>query len=125
MERFRNIVGAMLAATMIFVGGCAGYFAQVGVGDTGQVQGDITCTVGEDGAYTATWTTRVVAGSSRDAWIDTSGTAVDTGDTVAFAEQAGSRFTLKRVGNTLDGIRKDPVSGRTIAVRLERVSPGE
>ena len=152
MERTGNIMG-LVAATMIFAGGCAmsadqpraalapsvaptpetaslkgiwrGSFAQVGVGDTGQVQGDIDCKVGDDGTYTATWTTRVVAGSSRGSRVETSGAAVATDSGVAFAERGGSRFTLKHVGNTLYGIRRDPVSGRTIAVRLERISPVE
>ncbi len=152
MDQLKCIVGTSLAATLILAGGCAtstdrpgaalapslvpspetarlkgiwrGSFAQVGVGDTGQVQGSIDCTVAEDGTYTATWTTQVVAGSSRGARMETSGTAVDTGGGVAFVEKAGASFTLKHVGDTLYGVRRDPVSGRTIAVQLERVPPG-
>jgi hypothetical protein len=150
MDHMKRIVGITLSASLILADGCAtpadrpgaalapslavtpetarlkgvwrGSFAQVGVGDTGQVQGDIDCKVAEDGTYTATWTTRVVAGSSRGSRMETSGTAVDTGGGVAFVEKAGGSFTLKHSGNTLYGIRRDPVSGRTIAVQLERVS---
>jgi len=154
MSKFTMMVGTTtLAGALTFAGGCAtagnqhgtalapilapspetailkgiwrGTFAQVGVGDTGQVQGDIECTVDGNGTYTATWTTRLVAGSSRGSRMETAGTAVDTGSGVAFAESQGARFTLKHAGNTLYGIRRDPASGKTIAVQLERVSPGE
>ena len=57
--------------------------------------------------------------------METSGAAVAIDSGVAFAEQGGSRFTLKHVGDTLYGIRRDPVSGRTIAVRLEKISTVE
>ena len=151
MTHVKRIVGTTLAATtLMFAGGCGtstdrpgaalaptlapspetaslkgiwrGTFAQVAVGDTGQVQGDIECKVDGNGTYTATWTTWLVAGSSRGSRVETFGTAVDTGAGVAFVEQAGARFTLKHAGDTLYGIRRDPVSGRTIAVQLQRVS---
>lgn len=43
------------------------------------------------------------------------------GAAVEVRESSGSGFTLKHVGDRLYGMRKDPASGRTIAVELERV----
>lgn len=40
--------------------------------------------------------------------METSGAAVATDSGVAFAEQGGSRFTFKHVGNTLYGDRGAP-----------------
>jgi hypothetical protein len=77
--------------------------------------------MGDDGTYSGTWTTQVVAGSSRGSRIETSGRAAATGGAVAFTESSGYTFTLRHVGDELYGMRKDPVSGRTISVRLERV----
>jgi hypothetical protein len=53
--------------------------------------------------------------------MDTTGRAAATGDAVAFSEASGSAFTLKHAGHKLYGMRKDPASGRTIAVQLEKV----
>jgi len=103
-----------------FRGTWHGVFEQVGVGDTGQVQGDIECEIREDGSYRATWTTERVAGSSRGTRAETSGRVIANSQGLTFSEAGGSSFTLKRRGGTLYGIRKDPVSGRTIAVELGR-----
>jgi len=145
--RYKSAVHILWAAGLVVTGGCAGVggdgaapaasvapaseaaafrgtwhgvFEQVGVGDTGQVQGDIECEIREDGSYRATWTTERVAGSSRGTRAETSGRVIANGQGLTFSEAGGSSFTLKRRGGTLYGIRKDPVSGRTIAVELGR-----
>ena len=110
--------------TVALKGTWRGSFTQVGAGDTGQIQGGIVAQVGEDGKYSATWTTQRIAGSSRGSSFDTSGTAAATSGAVAFSESSGSGFTLKRVGDRLDGMRRDPVNGRTIAVQLDRDPAG-
>ena len=97
-----------------------GSFAQVGAGDTGQVQGEMVFQVGEDGKYSATWTTQRIAGSSRGSSFDTAGMVAASGAGVTFVEASGYTYTLKRVGDKLYGMRRDPSNGRTIAVRLER-----
>jgi len=80
--------------------------------------------VREDGKYSATWTTQRIAGSARGSSFDTSGTAAATSGAVEFTESSGSGFTLKRVGDRLYGMRRDPVNGRTIAVQLDRDPAG-
>ncbi len=110
--------------TVALKGTWRGSFTQVGAGDTGQIQGGIVLQVGEDGKYSATWTTQRIAGSARGSSVDTSGTAAATSGAVEFTESSGSGFTLKRVGDRLYGMRRDPVNGRTIAVQLDRDPAG-
>ena len=107
--------------TVALTGTWRGSFTQVGVGDTGQVQGNVVLDVKEDGTYSGTWTTQLVSGSSRGSRMETNGQAAATGEAVAFSEASGAAFTLKHVGDKLYGMRKDPASGRTIAVQLEKV----
>jgi len=107
--------------TVALTGTWQGSFTQVGVGDTGQVQGDVVLQVKENGTYAGTWTTQLVSGSSRGSKMDTTGRAAATREAVAFSESSGAAFTLKHVGDKLYGMRKDPASGRTIAIQLERV----
>lgn len=107
--------------TVALTGTWRGSFTQVGAGDTGQIQGNVVLQVKDDGTYSGTWTTQLVSGSSRGSKMDTTGRAAATGNAVAFSEASGSAFTLKHVGHKLYGMRKDPASGRTIAVQLEKV----
>ena len=145
--RLSNVVRTAVAVGIFALGGCAtashesaalapselprpetsalkgiwrGSFSQVGAGDTGQVQGQMVFQVGDDGKYSATWTTQVVAGSSRGSKLDTAGTVAANGAGVTFVETSGYTFTLKRSGDKLYGMRRDPANGRTIAVQLEK-----
>ena len=91
--------GRTASSTPELAGTWLGTFWQVNAGDTGYIQGDLVFDFKEDGSYAGTWTTRVVAGSSR-----------------------GGSLTLRRAGDILYGITVDPGSGRTIQVRLERAA---
>ena len=64
---------APIPETVALKGTWRGVFTQVGAGDTGQVQGNIVVSMGDDGTYSGTWTTQVVAGSSRGSRIETAG----------------------------------------------------
>jgi hypothetical protein len=94
-------------------------------GDSGMIHGDIECQISQDGTYTTTWTTRLVAGSARRNELKMSGTVLARGGSVMFDDaRSGSRMTLRRDGDTLYGVTIDPQTKRvTVAVELHRV-PG-
>jgi hypothetical protein len=97
-----------------------GTFWQVNAGDTGYIHGDLSVDFKEDGSYTGTWTTYVVAGSSRGATSQVAGRFVVAGDRVTLTDWRD--LVLRRAGDTLYGLTVDPGSGRTIQVRLGRTS---
>jgi hypothetical protein len=109
------------AETAALKGTWRGSYGQVGVGNTGHVHGDVVFQVADDGTYSGTWTRHQVAGSSRSSKVNTSGRAAATREAVAFSETSGTAFTLKHSGDKLYGIRRDPMSGQTISIELERV----
>jgi hypothetical protein len=101
-----------------------GTFGQVTTGDSGMIHGDIVSRIKDDGTYVTTWTTRLVAGSSRGGTLEMSGNVVANSSRVMFNDaRSGSRMTLKRDGDTLYGVTQDPGTKRvTVAVELHRVS---
>ena len=110
--------GRMASSTAELAGTWLGTFWQVNAGDSGYIHGDLVFDFKEDGSYTGTWTTRVVAGSSRGGRLQLGGRFAVDGDCVVLTNER--RLTLQRAGDTLYGITVDPGSGRTIQVRLER-----
>jgi hypothetical protein len=112
--------GRRASSTPELAGTWLGTFWQVNAGDTGYIQGDLVFDFKEDGSYTGTWTTRVVAGSSRGGSQQLEGRFAVDGDRVVLTD--GRRLTLRRAGDILYGITVDPGSGRTIQVRLERAA---
>ena len=101
-------------------GAWVGTFWQVNAGDTGYIHGDLAYVFKEDGSYTGTWTTRIVAGSSRGGSVQVAGRFVVDGDRVILTDWR--RLTLRRAGDTLYGVTVDPGSGRTVGVRLDPAS---
>ena len=101
-----------------------GSFGQVMTGDSGLIHGEIVSRIKDDGTYTTTWTTRLVAGSSRGGRLEMSGNVVADGSRVMFNDaRSGARMTLKRDGDTLYGVTIDPGTRRvTVAVELHKVS---
>jgi len=99
-------------------GAWVGTFWQANAGDGGHIHGDLVFDFKPDGNYTGTWTTRVVAGSSRGGSLQVGGRYAMEGGRVVLTDWR--RLTLRRAGDTLYGITVDPGSGRTIQVRLER-----
>jgi len=100
-----------------------GAFEQVQTGDSGRIHGDIECQVKDNGTYQMTWTTRLVAGSTRGGRVVMSGTVVEKAGLVEFNEgRSGTRTTLSRSGDTLYGVRIDPATKRvSVSVDLHRV----
>jgi hypothetical protein len=109
--------GADLAGTW------RGSFGQVMTGDSGWVRGDILTQIKSDGTYTTTWTTLLVAGSSRGGKLEMTGTVVANGSRVMFNDaRSGARMTLTRDGDTLYGVTIDPGTRRVyVAVDLHKV----
>ena len=101
----------------------SGVFEQVQTGDSGRIHGDIDLQVKDDGTYQMTWTTGLVAGSTRGGRTVMSGTVVEKAGLVEFNEgQAGTRTTLSRRGDTIYGVRIDPGTKRvSVSVELHRV----
>jgi hypothetical protein len=101
-----------------------GSFGQVMTGDSGLIQGEIESQIKDDGTYTTTWITQLVAGSARAGRLEMAGTVVANGSHVMFNDaRSGSRMTLKRDGDTLYGVTIDPATRRvTVAVELHRVT---
>ena len=101
-----------------------GAFDQVQTGDSGRIHGDIECQIKDDGTYQMTWTTGLVAGSTRGGRVVMSGTVVEKAGLVEFNEsESGTRTTLSHRGNTLYGVRIDPGTKRvSVSVELQRVS---
>lgn len=112
--------GRTASSTAELAGTWLGTFWQVNAGDTGYIHGDLAFDFKEDGSYTGTWTTRVVAGSSRGGSLQLGGRFAVDGDRVVLTDER--RLTLRRAGDVLYGITVDPGSGRTIQVRLERAA---
>lgn len=104
-------------------GAWRGVFEQVQTGDSGRIHGDIECQIKDDGTYQMTWTTGLVAGSTRGGRVVMSGMVVEKAGFVEFDEGAsGTRTTLNRSGDTLYGIRIDPGTKRvSVSVELHRV----
>lgn len=100
-----------------------GVFEQVQTGDSGRIHGDLECQIKEDGTYQMTWTTDLVAGSTRGGRVVMSGTVAADGNLVSFDEPtSGSRTTLRRVGDTLYGVRVDPGTKRvSVSVEMHRM----
>jgi len=98
-----------------------GTFWQVNAGDTGYIHGELSFDFKEDGTYTGTWTTYVVAGSSRGATSQVTGRFVVAGNRVTLTDWR--HLVLRRAGGTLYGLTVDHGSGRTIQVRLDRTAP--
>jgi hypothetical protein len=117
-SRGRGKPGRTASSPAELAGTWLGTFWQVNAGDTGYIHGDLVFDFKEDGTYTGTWTTRVVAGSSRGGSLQVGGRFAVEGDRVVLTD--GRRLTLRRAGDTLYGISVDPGSGRTIQIRLER-----
>src|SRR5262245_65820858 len=83
-------------------GAWRGVFEQVQTGDSGRIHGDIECQVKDNGTYQMTWTTRLVAGSTRGGRVVMSGTVVEKAGLVEFNEgRSGTRTTLSRSGDTV------------------------
>ena len=116
--------GASALAGSGLTGTWRGTFGQVQTGDSGLIHGEVVSRIKDDGTYTTTWTTRLVAGSSRGGKLEMSGKVVPAGSRVMFNEtRSGSRMTLKRDGDTLYGVTQDPATKRvTVAVELHKVS---
>src|SRR5262249_56109719 len=68
-----------------------GSFGQVMTGDSGQVHGDIVTRINDDGTYKTTWTTKLVAGSSRGGRLEMAGTVVADGSYVNFTDAPSRR----------------------------------
>lgn len=102
-----------------------GVFEQVQTGDSGRIHGDIVCEINGDGTYKMTWTTDLVAGSTRGGGVVISGTVAENGNSVSFDEPtSGSRTTLRRAGDTLYGVRTDPGTKRvSVSVEMHKVIP--
>ena len=105
-------------------GSWRGAFWQVNAGDTGYVHGDVELDVNDDGSYRETFITRQVAGSSRAGRNQSFGTVSVNGEGNRVALKDWRRITLRDNGDVLHGIMLDPTSGRTIAIRLEKVQGG-
>lgn len=106
-------------------GSWRGAFWQVNAGDTGYVHGDVELEVNDDGSYRETFITRQVAGSSRAARNQSSGTLAVNGKGNRVVLKDWRQTTLRDNGNVLHGIMIDRGSGRTIAIRLEKVQGGQ
>ena len=102
-----------------------GVFEQVQTGDSRRIHGGIVCEIKGDGTYKMTWTTDLVAGSTRGGGVVISGTVGENGNFVSFDEpSSGTRTTLRRVGDTLYGVRTDPGTKRvSVSVEMHRVIP--
>ena len=86
-------------------------------------EGQCVVQIAEDDTYTATCGPN--AGADNVANMSTSsGTVVTQGHRVTFRNSQGARVTLVRSGNTLYGMAKDPSSGRTVLIKLERAVGG-
>jgi len=101
-----------------------GSFGQVMTGDSGLIHGEIESQIKDDGTYTTTWITQLVAGSARAGRLEVAGTVVANGSRVIFNDaRSGPRMTLTRDGDTLYGVTIDPATRRvTVAVELQRVT---
>jgi hypothetical protein len=101
--------GRTASSTAELTGTWLGTFWQVNAGDTGYIHGDLVFDFKEDGSYTGTWTTRVVAGSSRGGSLQVGGHFAVEDDRVVLTD--GRRLTLRRAGDTLYGISWIPAAG--------------
>ena len=97
-----------------------GVFEQVQTGDSGRIHGDLECQIKDDGTYQMTWTSDLVAGSTRGGRVVM---VVADGNLVSFDEPtSGSRTTLRRVGDTLYGVRLDPGTKHvSVSVEMHRI----
>ncbi|HKC06590.1 MAG TPA: hypothetical protein VKJ67_06995 [Methylomirabilota bacterium] len=109
-----------ITAPAEFAGTWLGTFWQVNAGDTGYIHGDLAFELRPDGRYAGTWTTRVVAGSSRGGTTQVAGRYTVAGGRVTLIDSR--RLTPRRAGETLYGVTVDPGSGRTVQVRLDRTA---
>ena len=100
-----------------------GSFGQVMTGDSGWIRGDVVTQINADGTYKTTWTTQLVAGSSRGGKLEMTGTVATNGSRVMFNDsRSNARMTLTRDGDTLYGVTIDPGTKRVyVAVDLHKV----
>ena len=100
-----------------------GDFYQTGIGDAGLVTGDIDCQINDDGTYKLVWSTRLVAGSSRENRMEMRGSVTASGNSAVFDDSKGARLTLQRSGDKLYGIWRDPNGKRAnVQVQMTKVS---
>jgi len=100
--------GRTASSTAELAGTWLGTFWQVNAGDTGYIHGDLVFDFKEDGSYTGTWTTRVVAARPGAAACNSGAAFAVDGDRVVLTDER--RLTLRRAGDTLYGITVDPGS---------------
>ena len=103
-------------------GGWQGFFTTTSsIGDSRMIQGDYTFNIKEDGTYSGTRISRLVAGTSRGGQNKISGRVEVSGDRVMLVDDAGWRMTLIRKGSTLYGVNADPGTEWPIQIEMNKV----
>ena len=119
----RTVASDVMPASSL-AGRWSGYFKNTAqVGDSRFIHGDYALQFNEDGTYTGTRITRLVAGSSRGGQNKLAGRVVVKGNRVILDDDSGSRMTLIRAGNVLYGVNADPPTQWPILVDLEKSGP--
>src|SRR5262249_34159892 len=91
------------------------------IGDSRMIQGDYTFKITEDGTYSGTRISRLVAGTSRGGQTKISGRVIVKGNRVIFEDDAGWQMDLVRKGDTLYGVNADPGTQWRIALEMDKV----
>ena len=91
------------------------------IGDSRMIQGDYTFKISEDGTYSGTRISRLVAGTSRGGQTKISGRVIVKGNRVIFEDDAGWQMDLVRKGDTLYGVNADPGTQWPIAIEMDKV----
>jgi len=103
-------------------GAWQGFFTTTAsIGDSRMIQGDYTCRINEDGTYSGTRISRLVAGTSRGGQTRISGRVIVKGNRIMLDDDAGWRMTLVRRGDTLYGVDADPGTQWPIAIEMNKV----
>jgi len=103
-------------------GAWQGYFTTTSsIGDSRMIHGDYSFKINEDGTYSGTRLSRLVAGSSRGGQSKISGRVIVTGNRVILQDDTGWHMTLIRRGDVLYGVNADPGTQWPIAIEMDKV----
>src|SRR5262245_32992598 len=121
----RTVAAVSMPASSL-AGSWSGYFMNTAqIGDSRFIHGDYALQFNDDGTYTGTRITRLVAGSSRGGQNKLAGRVIVQGNRVILDDDSGWRMTLVRGGNVLYGVTADPSTQWPILVDLERAEPSD
>ena len=118
----REVMTPVAFANTGLPGAWEGYFTTTSsIGDSRMIHGDYTFRINDDGTYSGTRISRLVAGTSRGGQNKISGRVVVQGNRVMLDDDAGWRMTLMRKGDTLYGVDADPGTQWPIQIEMKKL----